>query len=332
MKILQIIDSLRMGGAQKLLTVFTEEAQRRGHEIEVVTLMDYKKDSAIFDDLEKQGVLVKCLPLKNLGDISSIKNLIRFIKGSKPDIIHTQLNYANIVGTWSALKAVIPSVASLHNASIHLFKERRYRTWLETWMLNSYSRRVIACGYTVAKVQQPRFKTKILDVIPNPVPPLKKVTSIEAQDFRAKFLPGSKGILLVAIGRLIPEKGYPDMLKAMQIIQEHAPTEFKLVIAGSGPLLGQLQDTAKKLSLEKHIHFIGQRNDIAAILAAADIYISSSLFEGQSIAVLEAMAAGLPVIVTEVGDNKNVISPELRHFGVCRAARANGRKNSMADG
>lgn len=66
MKILQIIDSLRMGGAQKLLTVFTEEAQRRGHEIEVVTLMDYKKDSAIFDDLEKQGVLVKCLPLKIL--------------------------------------------------------------------------------------------------------------------------------------------------------------------------------------------------------------------------------------------------------------------------
>jgi glycosyltransferase involved in cell wall biosynthesis len=230
-----------------------------------------------------------------------------YIKTSKADIVHTQLNYANIVGTFAAHLSGIPSVASLHNASIHLFNDRRYRTWLETWMLKSYSCRIIACGYTVAKVQQPRFKAKPLMVISNPVPLLKDVSSKDTSDFRKTQFSDGKGILLVTVGRLIPEKGYPDMIQAISHVQKQTEKGFKLVIVGSGPLLGQLRESVNAHGLEEVISFVGQRNDVPAILAAGDIYISTSHFEGQSIAVMEAMAAGLPVIATEVGDNHIVI-------------------------
>jgi len=307
MKTLLIIDSLRVGGAQKLLTVFADEILRRGHEVEVVTLMNYKRDDAIFDDLVKLGVSVRCFPLRNLGDLVTLINLTRFLKNNKPDIVHTQLNYANIIGTLAAHLTGIPSLASLHNASIHLVNERRYRNWLETGMLNQFSRRIIACGYTVASVQQTRFKAKTLVVIPNPAPILKVVNSNDVFDFRNTQLPDGKGILLVTVGRLIPEKGYPDMVQAISQVQKQTNKEFKLVIVGSGPLHGQLREFVNEQNLENIVTFLGQRNDISTILAASDIYISTSHFEGQSIAVMEAMAAGLPIIATEVGDNKYVI-------------------------
>ena len=307
MKTLQIIDSLWVGGAQKLLTVFADEMLRRGHEVEVVTLMNYEMDDAIFDDLVKLGVSVRCYPLRNLGDLVALFNLTRFLKFSKPDIVHTHLNYANIIGTLAARLTGIPSVASLHNASIHLFNKRRYRTWLETGMLNKFTRRTIACGYTVASVQQPRFKAKTLVVIPNPAPILKVVNSNAVIDFRKTQLPYGKGILLVTVGRLIPEKGYPDMIQAINQVQKQTNKEFKLVIVGSGPLLGQLREIVNEQNLENIVSFLEQRNDVSTILAASDIYISTSHFEGQSIAVMEAMAAGLPIIATEVGDNQYVI-------------------------
>jgi glycosyltransferase involved in cell wall biosynthesis len=310
MKILQIIDSLWVGGAQKLLTIFGDEMLQRGHHVEVITLLERKMNSPIYGELESLGIPVSLFPIRNLADLGTLIDLTRQIKSSKPDIVHTQLNYANIFGTLAARISDIPSVASLHNASVHLFIQRRYRTWMESLVLGRFSRRVIACGYTVAKAQQPRFKVKTLTIIPNPVPALKNVNSTEVKDFRKSQLPGSKGILLVSVGRLTPEKGYPDMFQALKMVSMQTKKDFKLLIVGGGSLLEQLQNTVKDLQMENTVCFLGQRDDVSKILKASDIFLSTSLFEGQSIAVLEAMAAGLAIIVTDVGDNTRVISKD----------------------
>jgi glycosyltransferase involved in cell wall biosynthesis len=310
MRILQIIDSLRVGGAQKLIIVFAEEMLKRNHQVEVASLDNQIWDTSIFEELKRMGIPVKRFPLKNLGDLATMVNLTHFVKSSKPDIVHTQLNYANIIGTLVARKSGIPSVASLHNATLYTSNWYRFRIWLETMILSRFSRRVIACGYTVASVQQPRFKTKKLIVISNPVPGLQHVKNSIAKDFRISLLSDDKGILLVSVGRLIFEKGYPDLIEAINQVSKQTNQEFKLLIVGSGPLLEQLLRTVMDRGLGNHIQFLGQRDDVTTILAASDIYISSSHFEGQSIAVLEAMAAGLPVIATDVGDNAQVISPE----------------------
>lgn len=310
MKILQIIDSLMVGGAQRLLVVFSEEMLKRGHLVEVATLLKRRIESPILTELEMLKIPIYHFPLFNLGDFISCIKMARFIKANQPDIVHTQLNYANIVGSLAAGISKIPCVASLHNSSSHLFCDHHYRTWLETWMLKNISRQIIACGFTVAHVQQPRFKSKILKVIPNPVPILSPLDSEKVQEFRRSQLDGGKEFLLVSVGRLIPEKGYPDLIRAMRIIKTHSNRKIRLVIAGDGPLLEQLRVMAAELGLAEIVQFLGQRSDIPIILAASDLYISSSHYEGQSLAVLEAMAAGLPLVVTDVGDNARVVSAD----------------------
>ena len=222
--------------------------------------------------------------------------------------MHTQLNYANIYGVMAAKRLGIPAIASLHNASVHLYSYRPYRTWLETRALRCCAGRIVACGNTVARVQQHRFPRKKLDVIPNPVPSQPEASKQQIQDFRLKYLPKNEGCLLISVGRLIPEKGYPDLIDALKIVVEKKRRTVKLLIVGKGYLMDELKYHVSELGMNSCVHFLGERDDVPLLLAASDIYVSSSHYEGQSLAVLEAMANGLPVIATDVGDNRRIIA------------------------
>jgi len=308
LRIAQVIDSLKVGGAQKLMTVFAREMQRAGHSISVVSLTDLDNGSPVLNELLQLNVEVIHVPMNSLVDARAFNSLCRTIRSSGADITHTQLNYANILGTLASKKAGIPSVASLHNASVHLHGYKPYRTWLESAVLRMYARRIIACGYTVARVQQPRFGSKALQVIPNPVPEAAQVTRQEIQSLRKQFLPGGNGLLVISVGRLIPEKGYSDLLQAFQKARQKIEAPVRLLIAGKGPLLQELRNETARLDLKEAVFFLGEREDVPALLAAGDIYAGASLFEGQSLAVLEAMQSGLAVVVTDVGDNRRAVA------------------------
>jgi len=308
LRILQVIDSLKVGGAQKLVVVFTREMLRRGHEVEIISLSRQEVDSPILKDLQNLAVNITWIPLSHVADLKGLARLNREVRKAKADIIHTQLNYANILGTVSAQITGVPAVASLHNASVHLYKYRPYRTWLETWILGRYSKKIIACGYTVARVQQSRFGKKTLSVISNPVPDLPAVSKAQKDTTRKQFLPDGKGILVISVGRLIPEKGYSDLIRAIKRVNEQSKQFIKLLIVGEGYLLDDLKQEAARAGQQEFIQFLGERADVPLLLAASDIYVSTSHYEGQSLAVLEAMASALPVVVTDVGDNRIIIS------------------------
>jgi hypothetical protein len=163
-------------------------------------------------------------------------------------------------------------VASLHNASVHLRHYKPYRTWLETRILDRYSRRIIACSYTVARVQQPRFNRKKLVVISNPVPDMTTVPADQVQALREEFLPEGEGILMISVGRLIPEKGYSDLIRVVKLVKEQCAFPVRLLIAGKGYLMDSLRTEATKAGNEDDIIFLGERNDIPVLLAASDIY------------------------------------------------------------
>ena len=310
MKVLQIIDSLRVGGAQTLETVFAREMLRRGEQVKVISLNPPDIHSPIYRELQQLNVEVTSIPLRSLADLWRTRRIEAEIRASGADIVHTQLNYANIHGTLAAHWAGIPSVASLHNASVHLYSYKPYRTRLETRALSRYARRIIACGHTVARVQQPRFKNKTLDVIPNPVPDLPEISKVQRQNARREFLVDGKGLLLASVGRLIPEKGYADLIEAFAQAYPNLPHPARLLIVGKGPWQAELQAQIEKNGLTESILLIGERNDVPTLLAASDMYISSSHYEGQSLAVLEAMLSALPVIATDVGDNRQIIMAE----------------------
>lgn len=307
MKVLQVIDSLKIGGAQRLMSVFAQEMLRGGHETEIISLSTAETESPIYRDLKERDIPVSNIPLRTLYDRRAYCQLREALAESRADVVHTQLNYANILGTTAARRAGIPSVASLHNASVHLRTYKPYRTWLETIVLRRHSRRIIACGYTVARVQQPRFGKRALEVVPNPVPDLPEVPASTIRALRAEFLPGGKGILVISVGRLIPEKGYPDLIQAFRLAREQCDLPMRLLIAGKGYLLDDLRAQAAAIHQQDAIFFAGERDDVPALLAASDIYAGASHYEGQSLAVLEAMLSGLAVVATDVGDNRQVI-------------------------
>ena len=308
MRVLQVIDSLNIGGAQRLLGVFAHEMLKRGHQITVISLSKPNVDSPIYKDLKELGVEVSWQPLRSIADLCGMHELTGKIKRYEPEIIHTQLNYANIHGSLAAWRIGIPVVASLHNASVHLHRYKPYRIQLETIALRKISERIVACGYTVARVQQHRFPGKELAVIPNPVPEQPAIPADQRNDVRNRYLPDGKGILVISVGRLIPEKGYPDLIRAIALVNQEYAGLVKMLIVGKGFLLEGLRQEVEQAGQQGAIELLGERNDVPQLLAASDIYLSGSHYEGQSLAVLEAMASGLPVVVTDAGDNRRVIA------------------------
>ena len=310
MKVIQVIDSLNVGGAQKLMVVFAREMHAKGHMVRIISLARRDETSPVVRDLEELGVEIISLPLRSLFDLNGQKRLRAEIKAGRTDIVHTQLNYANIHGTLAAKLVGKRAVSSLHNASVHLYGYKPYRIWLETMALRCCSSRIIACGFTVANVQQHRFRRKHLDVIPNPVPPQPTVSAAQIKAVRRELGIKSDEIVVISVGRLIPEKGYSDLIQAIGVINHTAKMPVRLLIVGRGYLMPRLEEEVRQAGQQDSVLLLGERDDVPKLLAASDIYASASHYEGQSLAVLEAMAGGLPVVATDVGDNRRVISDE----------------------
>jgi glycosyltransferase involved in cell wall biosynthesis len=103
------------------------------------------------------------------------------------------------------------------------------------------------------------------------------------------------------VGRLQPQKDIPTLLAAYRLVANEAGTGVRLLIAGDGPLRDSLQGQAVHLGLTASVDFLGARGDVPELLQAADAFVMTSITEGQPMALIEAMAAGLPCIGTQVG-------------------------------
>ena len=146
-----------------------------------------------------------------------------------------------------------------------------------------------------------------MDVIPNAVESGYPLSTQERNEIRTKLTGDPGKTLLIAVGRLTEQKGYTDMLAAFAKVRE-SHSEALIVIVGVGPLAESLKEYSQNLGLSNYVRFLGARTDVPKLLAASDIFLNSSYWEGLSIAMLEAMAAGLPVIATAVGDAEHLLA------------------------
>lgn len=128
--------------------------------------------------------------------------------------------------------------------------------------------------------------------------------------------------LLASAGALVKHKDHANLLEATAIIQKHFPN-LRVCVAGEGELRGELEAKRKALGLEDCVTFLGYRADAPAIIRTADIYVSSSWSEGLGTSILEALAAGVPVVAAEAGGAKEMVLPgETGHLVPVRDARA----------
>jgi glycosyltransferase involved in cell wall biosynthesis len=305
LRVVQIIDDLEIGGAEKLVVSLARQAGAVGLDLTVVSL-NSASDQVILDELTACGVKYDFFPAAHLLNLKRFFSLIRYLRRGRFDLVQCHLGYANIVGVLSARLAGLPVIATLHSTGNLADYPHPAIFWLEGQILRWLAQRVVAVGQTVADAFRPRLHPKEIRVIFNPAPSPMSFTSQQRRAVRQDLGIDVSWPVLISVGRFAPPKGYHDLVEALALLRETHP-HFVMLMAGDGPLFDEIRQAAVQKGLEGQIRFLGFRDDVPLLLAASDIFVSSSHWEGLPLAVLEAMQAGLPVVATGVGDIPYVV-------------------------
>ncbi len=299
MKVLQVIDSLRIGGAQKLMLTFAEQARAHQIELTVVSLSEFSQGMTLAEDLRVLGAEVLVFPASNLFTFARLRDFTRFLKERKFSVIHTHLTYANIIAGLAGKITKTPLVSTLHSTAVDRRHAHFLRDKIELMILRSINK-VLGVGKRVADIYEPILRREI-SVLPNAVDENNNLNTQESETLRAQIGLASSQPTLISVGRLSPDKDVSALLEAFSFIRGKAQ-DAALLIVGDGELRPELEEKTTSLGLEKGVFWLGMRNDVPKLLALSDIYISASRREGLPLSLLEAMMAALPMVVTDVGE------------------------------
>ena len=318
LRVVHAIDSLSTGGAEKLLVTYAQQAAAHGVPATIMALRD-KPGAILPHQLADAGAHIDYLPGKGLADLRRSLRLARWLRAERADVLHCHLEYSTILGATAAKLTGVPLVVTLHNT-----QQDRWAA-IENFVLRHRARCVIAVGRTVAEAYAPRLHGRQTVILQNPVETQPPLSAGEREALRAALVGDTRRPILISVGRLSPQKGYSDLLEAMALLRATHPEAF-LIVAGTGRLREQLEAQVRDCNLGSNMRLLGVREDIPQLLRAADVYVNASLWEGLPVSVLEAMAAGLPVAATAVGevsgileDGRGVLVPPRQPAELARA-------------
>lgn len=232
-------------------------------------------------------------PINPWRDLMGVIELVRLLRRERPDILHASSSKAGVLGRVAGFLARVPiRIFTVHGWAFaaHSGSSARLYRWADrlvrplTTMTICVSRRERAAGVTAGTCDAARTV-----VIPNAV----DVASVP------RSRPDRRGRpLILAVGRLKAPKDFVTLVRALRSLP---PGSFDAVIVGEGPDRSRLEEEIRGLGLEHRVRLAGERRDVPELLAAADLFVLSSASEGMPVSVLEAMAAGLPVVASRVG-------------------------------
>lgn len=299
LRILFLIDSLGMGGAQRLVEMQAQALVGSTHSVCVVNLAG---TSAISQKLQAQGAEVLNIGLGSLRNFRGLVNVSRAIHRWGPTIVHAHLLHATLIGAALAKLCRARFIVTLHN---EVPDEGgflcRCKVRMESLILKYVADLVIGCGPLVAKTRGGRLGIVNTRVISNCVRPLVALLPAERLKVRTELGFHSDDFLIVAIGRLSHQKGFDVLVDAFLKASDHIQSA-RLLIVGEGENHAALANLIESHRNGNRILLLGPRWDVERILGAADLFVLSSRWEGLPLVILEAMSAGLPIIATNVGD------------------------------
>jgi len=319
-KIVYLIDGLGMGGAERLMAPILKHLSRADFEPYVCALQS-KDGNPMADELRALGVPVECLNIKHLRQLNAIPRLTNYLKDIGADLVHTQLEAANILGNISAKLLRLPSVCTIHvMPSLDVKTKTKLHQKVEWFTLRHFCDCVIAVSeearrYHLAISGTPeRQVTTIYNGID--VTAFSNMEySLERSSLRAELRIPLDADVLVTVAVLRPLKGIQFMIRAMPAILASHPNTYYLIV-GSGPYHGALSEEADNARVRERVIFAGMRKDIPQLLAASDIFVLPTLTEALPTVLAEAMAARLPLIASRVGGVPEMIANGQNGFMV----------------
>ncbi|MEW5871401.1 MAG: glycosyltransferase [Chloroflexota bacterium] len=302
--LLYLITDLGLGGAQTLLLNVLERLDRQRFSPSVACL--FGGQTPIAAAIRQSGVTVFDLGMTGAWRLDALWRLYRLLRSQQPAILHASLFHANLAGRLVGRLAGTPVIVTWrHNINIG-GKQRE----LAKRLTRGLDDHVVAVSELVrrAEMQAAGGGAGKVSVIHNGIDAQKYApsdTARRAQVRQALELPADS-FPLGYVGRLHPQKGLDVLLKAFSQARAQAP-DMHLLLAGDGELRTALQAQAQSLGIDAATHFLGPRSDIPEILAGLDLFVLASLWEGLPMGLLEAMAAGLPVVATQVGGTPEAV-------------------------
>ena len=345
MKILRIIARLNVGGPARHVVWLTEALQNGEFQSKLIagSVPAGEEDMSYFaSEHGVEPVYLKEMSRElSLKDALSLVKVYQLIRREKPDLIHTHTAKAGTVGrtaaflykwiTWSTLVGRPRRLKVIHTFHGHVFHSYYGRAKTRLFVLaERILARIATDRIIVITPQQFREihddigvgRRDQFEVIPLGIE-LATLTSDDAKrkEFRGEIVAGPDEILIGFVGRLTEIKNIPMLFKAAEEYVTHADAaRARFVIVGDGHLKSKLTALAAELNLEDRIVFAGNRDDIDRVYAGLDVVALTSLNEGTPLSLIEAMAAGRPVISTAVGGVVDLLGKteeEIDGFTVC---------------
>ncbi|MEW6442091.1 MAG: glycosyltransferase family 4 protein [bacterium] len=304
MKVLQITHDLQIGGLQRVVTDLSTQLQRAGVVAEVLCL---RAGGPFQAELDRAGIRVRMVNRPSgPGKYLSFLQVASIIRDSGAQVIHTHNTEPFIDGTLGGLLAGVP--VKVHTDHARRYPDKKRYLYAER-VLSRFVDQVVAVSEHTRNdlLQHSRIARKKIVVIPNGVDGAKYEVDVDVGNKRRELgIEGAFPVLAVGV-RLTRQKGVEHLVQAMAPLHKAFP-ELRLLIAGDGPLRGELEQLAEATGVSNAVAFLGPRDDIHEILKVVDIYVLPSIWEGMPLVILEAMAAGKAIVASAVGGNTEVIA------------------------
>jgi sugar transferase (PEP-CTERM/EpsH1 system associated) len=298
LRVVHVVLSLDCGGLERIVVALVREGQRRG---QCVTVICLERPGTLAPQVEALGAEVICLHKQagiRLGLIQRVKTLLRELR---PDVVHTHqigaLFYAGPPARRAGARVVVHTEHGKHYAA------RRRTRWLGRWA-GRYAARFFCVSRDIAEeVAACRIVPQAkIDVVANGIDTAAFAVHDDPRVLRRALGIPEHAPVIGTVGRLNEIKRQDLLLSAVaQIPDAH------LLLVGDGPRLGALRELARDLKIEDRAHFAGYQSQPEMYLRAMDLFALTSRSEGMPLAVLEAWAAGLPVVASRVGGLPDLI-------------------------
>jgi glycosyltransferase involved in cell wall biosynthesis len=294
LRLLLAVDSLEVGGAERHVVDLALALHRKGYGVEVACSVS----GGLSEPLEVEGIPVWPLTRRlvkrrvSLAYAGGIKKLLR---ERSFDLVHAHIFASAVAAAIATIGKGVPMVITEHT-------EASWQTWRTRWAsrwAHRRAKRVIAVSTPIERrlIERDGVPSHLVTRIPNAVIPPSDEPPDPAGALPDEWLDGP---LVGVVARLQPEKGVANFLKAAAHVSKVAP-QARFLVVGDGPLRGELLNLAEHLGVSERVRFLGYRTDSRALMELMDLLVVPSLTEGSPLIVLEAMAAGIPVVASAVG-------------------------------
>jgi glycosyltransferase involved in cell wall biosynthesis len=314
-KILFVIESLGHGGAERSLAEMMPCLVRTG--IQPVVAYFQKRQKSLEPFLAAQGATLHFLGQRGIvRDVLAVRRLIR---AERPDVVHTALFRADLVGRLASIGTDTVVVSSLVNTNYDRIRLQNGdisapKLWLvrqiDAWTARHLTTHLHAVSEPVKSAAM-----DALGISPTRITVIERGRSDRfsppsAEDrarARQKLKLNDSDDVIVTVGRQVYQKGQRYLVEAMECVSRHRPRAILLMAGSPGGQSGLLTEIRERRNLAECVRFLGHRDDVPDLLAAADLFVFPSLYEGAAGSLLEAMAMGLPIVASRISAIENAV-------------------------